>query len=68
MNNKAEKNSEKSILSQLRELEIGHKLVFPAEKSSYVKSACTRFGFEWNKKFSTTQNTSERTFTVCRTA
>ena len=48
-----------SILGKLRQLGINEILEFPAARSSYVKSACTTFGFEWGKKFAT-HNIRER--------
>ena len=58
----------KPILTQLREMEVGDILVFPAERMSVVKSSCSTFGFEWGKTFSTTINRKERTISVTRKA
>lgn len=63
-----EKVANKPILTALRELEIGESVTYPAERSSYLKSACTQFGFEWGKKFRTKNNREERTVTATRTA
>lgn len=63
-----EKLTEKPILTALRELEIGESVTVPAERGSYLKSACSQFGFEWGKKFTTTNNREERTVTATRIA
>ena len=65
---KTEKSTEKPILTALRELEIGESCTYPAERTSYLKSACTTFGFEWGKKFTTSTNREERTVTATRIA
>lgn len=56
------------VLTALRELEIGESVTYPAERSSYLRSACTQFGFEWGKKFTTSQNRKENTITATRIA
>lgn len=63
----SEKTADKPILTTLRELNVGEMHTFPAEKQSYIKSACAAFGFEWNKKFQTKTNRGDRTITVIRT-
>lgn len=63
-----EKLTEKPILTALRELEIGESVTVPAERGCYLKSACSQFGFEWGKKFTTTNNREERTVTATRIA
>lgn len=54
------------ILSQLRTMEVGDVLTFPAEKRGSVKAMCSEYGFEWDKKFATSINRKERTITVTR--
>lgn len=67
--NKAVKTAvSKPILTQLREMEVGDVLVFPAEKRGSVKAMCSEYGFEWNKVFSTSINRQERTISVTRRA
>lgn len=61
-----EKVIDKPILTALRDLEVGQSVTYPAERSSYLKSACSQFGFEWGVKFTTTQNRKERTITATR--
>lgn len=61
-----EKTTEKPLLTSLRELEIGESLTCPAERSSYLKSICSQYGFEWGKKFSTSNNRDDRTVTATR--
>ena len=56
------------VLTTLRELEIGESVTYPAERTSYLRSACTQFGFEWGKKFTTTTNREENTITATRIA
>lgn len=63
-----EKSTDRPILTALRELEIGESVTYPAERSSYLKSACSQFGFEWGKKFTTSNNRENRTITATRTA
>ena len=61
-----EKVIDRPILTALRELEIGDSVTYPAERSSYLKSACSQFGFEWGKKFTTSSNREDRTITATR--
>ena len=56
----------KSVRSQIHELEIGGHLTFPAERTSYLRAACTNIGFECDRKFSTSTNRVDRTITVTR--
>ncbi len=58
--------TEKSVLSQLRELEVGCELTFPLERRSSVKSTVSTFAPEWNKKFTIKSDNAARTFTVTR--
>lgn len=64
MNNSA--NDDRPILAALRELQVGDTCTYPAERASYLKSACTSFGFQWGKKFKTRTNRKERTVTAIR--
>lgn len=57
----------KPILAALRELEVGDSITYPAGRNSYISSLCSRFGFEWNRKFATRTNREEHTVTVTRT-
>ncbi len=63
-----EKIIDKPVHTALSELESWQSVTYPAERSSYVKSACSQFGFEWGKKFTTANNREERTITVTRIA
>ncbi len=63
-----EKITDKPILTALREMEIGDSVTYPAERGSYLKSACSQFGFEWGKKFTTCNNRDDRTVTATRIA
>lgn len=55
-------------LATLREMAVGDTATFPAHRASYIRSVCTRFGFEWSKTFSTSIHRDTRTITVTRTA
>lgn len=63
-----EKVIDQPILTVLRKLEIGESVTYPAERTSYLKSACSQFGFEWGKKFTTSSNREDRTITATRIA
>ncbi len=63
-----EKTTDKPLLSTLRELEVGKSVTYPISRRSYVCSACTRFGMEWDKEFKTTSSRENKTVTVTRTA
>ncbi len=41
------------ILKTLREMGVNEVKEFPAERMSYVKSACVTFGFQWGRKYTT---------------
>lgn len=58
--------AEKPALAQLRELGAGESCTFPAERSSYIKSICSQFGFEWGRKFTSRTDRETRTVTVTR--
>jgi len=48
-----ETTGEKSLLSQLREMETGDKICFPINRMSYVRSISVSFGAEWGRKYKT---------------
>ncbi|CDA43729.1 uncharacterized protein BN693_01431 [Prevotella sp. CAG:5226] len=56
----------KTLLGQLRDLEVGEALTVSVSRSSYLKSICTSFGLQWDKKFTTTTNREQRTITATR--
>lgn len=56
----------KSVRSQIHDLEIGDKATFDASRTSYIRAACTNFGFEWARKFATATDRKTRTITVTR--
>lgn len=58
----------KSNLSILRELEVGGKHSWPISKLSVIKSNCSTFGLQWNKKFRTQINRRNKTIEVTRIA
>ena len=59
-------NQIKPFLTQLRELNIGETIEQPVSKRSYCTSACTRFGFEWDKVFSTHTDKAKRVVIITR--
>lgn len=56
----------KPFLMQLRELNIGETIEQPVSKRSYCTSACTRFGLEWDKVFSTHTDKVKRIVIITR--
>lgn len=56
----------KPLLAKLRELEIGESVSVPASRGTYLKSICSSFGFEWGKRFKTSNNRAENTVTATR--
>lgn len=66
MKETSENQRKNSLLGQLRCLDVGGTLTVPVSRSSYLKSLCTSFGLQWDKKFSTTTNREERTITATR--
>lgn len=62
----SQENVQKPMLQQLRELDIDQELEFPIERASSVKSCCSAFGLEWNKKFKTEVKRKERVLKVKR--
>lgn len=57
---------QESLLGQLRNLEVGERLTVPVSRSSYLKTICTRFGLQWDKRFSTATDREQRTITATR--
>lgn len=55
-----------SVRGQLYQLKVGEKAVFDASRTSYIRNNCTNFGFEWDRKFSTSTDRETRTITVTR--
>ena len=66
MKETSENQRKNSLLGQLSLLEVGETLTVPVSRLSYLKSICTSFGLQWDKKFSTTTNRMERTVTAKR--
>lgn len=58
----------KTLLGQLRDLEVGEALTISVSRSSYLKSICVSFGLQWDKKFATATNREQRTITATRIA
>lgn len=61
-------NTDRPVLTALREMEIGETLVYPISRTSYIRTACVSFGLEWGKKFKTSTSRADSTITVIRTA
>ena len=58
----------KPFLAKLRELNVGETIEQPLNKRAYVSSACTRFGLDWDKAFSTRTEKTKRVVIITRTA
>ena len=58
----------KPFLAQLRELEVGDSIEQSLNKRAYIASACTRFGLDWDKAFSTRTDKTKRVVIITRTA
>lgn len=63
-----EETNEKPTLAILRDMRVGDKLSFPAEKLNSIKTMCSTFGFQWGKRFTTSMNRVNRTIDVTREA
>lgn len=60
------KKSSVNVLQAIRNLDIGRKLVFPVERSPYVKSVVSNFSIVWDRSFSTHVSRESRTIEVTR--
>ena len=56
-----------SAASQLREMEVGGTLVFPAERLNVVRVTAYDLGFKLDRSYVTRTNRKERTVSVTRT-
>ena len=56
-----------SAASQLREMEVGSTLVFPAKRLDVVRVTAYRLGFTLDRRYVTRTNRKERTVSVTRT-
>lgn len=59
-------STEKPLLAQLRELEVGQELTVPISRRSSLKTMVSTFGPEWDRKYKTVSLTKERKFKVTR--
>lgn len=66
MKKNAENQKKKSLLSQVRELNVGEQATFPISRASYIRSLCVTFGPEWDKKFTTRMDREAKTITAKR--
>jgi hypothetical protein len=57
----------KPFLTRLRELQVGESIEEPISRRSYIAMASTRFGVEWDTKFTIKSNREERKVTITRT-
>lgn len=55
-----------SVGSQIRELEVGGTLVFPAERLNVVRVTVYNIGFRFDRRYVTRANRKERTVSVTR--
>lgn len=58
----------KSFRQQVIDLEVGGKLVISVEEIGYttIRSYASDLGFAYNRKYSTSRNREERTYTITR--
>ncbi len=63
-------NPDEPVMTQLRKMQPDDRLEFDTHKvrESYLRSACSRFGYEWGMTFSVSLDRANRTVTVTRTA
>lgn len=66
MKKNAENQKKKSLLSQVRELNVGEKVVVPISRASYLRALCVTFGPQWDKKFTTNLNREAKIITATR--
>lgn len=55
------------VVDVLRNMEVGDRFEFPAERSNSVRATCSNYGFQWDRQFSTKQLRQERKILVTRT-
>lgn len=58
---------QKSVRMQLREMKVGDVIVFPLDKLTSIRSACSAYSLEWDKGFETLSDRETRTVSVTRT-
>lgn len=60
--------TDEPVLAQLKDMEPGETIVFPVEKAknSYLRSACSKYGWEWGMEFSVRIDRESRTSVVTR--
>lgn len=58
---------QKSVRMQLREMKVGDVIVFPLDKVTSIRSACSAYSLEWDKDFETLSDRETRTVSVTRT-
>jgi hypothetical protein len=64
---KTEKNNiAKPILAQLRDLLVGETVAYPVDRLSTVRTMCSSYGLQWNKKFQTRVSRDTGTIVVTR--
>ena len=61
-----EQKSKKSLLGVLASLEVGAYDDFPVKKLNSVRTACSSFGLQWGKRFTTKVNRETMTIRVTR--
>lgn len=63
-----EQQQKKPDLAILRELEVGEMHAFPLTRLASIKSSCTTFGLQWDKRFQTKINRENKSVDVTRIA
>jgi hypothetical protein len=56
----------KSCTDILRDLGIGEQVSFPAYQCASIKSMCSIYSFQWDRKYSTSLRRKERMIVVTR--
>lgn len=58
----------KNLVAQLRDLEVGQTLTFPADRVNSLRATASNYGFQWGRTFTTRRNREARTVTIERVA
>lgn len=61
-----EKVNKKPMLAVLREMKVGDVCTYSVSVMGSLKTMCSNYGLQWDKKFSTKVNPTQRTITVTR--
>ena len=61
------KKDKLTIAPLLKKMEINETIDFPIRKFNSVKNACSNYGLQYDRKFSTKMNREKQIITVTRT-